>query len=64
MFAKRHDVADGRLKLFLGEFHLAGKIVQVANERRQYLAQARIFGALKLAQDRPGNVFLVLDDHS
>jgi hypothetical protein len=37
--------------------------VQVADERRQDLAQARIFATRNLAQHRFGDVFLVFNDH-
>src|SRR5690349_12435703 len=61
--AQCDDVADRRLKLLLGQFHLAGEIMQVADKRRQYFAQPRIFAAGNLAQYRFGDVFLVFNDH-
>src|SRR5215831_7313574 len=63
MLPQGDDVADRRLKFLLGQLHLAGKTVQVADERGQDLAQARIFGARNFAQYRFRDVFLVFNDH-
>src|SRR5215468_8258026 len=63
MLAQGDDITDCRLKLLLREFHLAGKIVQVADKRRQNLPQTGIFAPRNLAQYRFGDVFLVFNNH-
>ena len=63
VLADRDEIADRGLELLLGEFHLAGEVVQVAHERRHDLLEPRVGRALQFGQYGFGDVFLVLDDH-
>ena len=63
VLAERHDVGHGGVKFLLGQLHLAGEVMQVANKGGHDLAQPRILDARVFAEHRLGDVFLVLDDH-
>ena len=63
VLAERIDISGRRLKLLLGELHLAREVVEVADKSRHDFAKARIRRAGKFAQHRLGNVRLILDDH-
>ena len=52
--AERHDIGDGGLEFFLGQFHFAGKVMKMADQRGHDLAQARIFDARVFASAPPG----------
>jgi hypothetical protein len=63
VLAERDDVADRGLELLLGQLHLTGEIMQMADEGGHDLAKARVRRAGKLVQHRLRDILLAVDDH-
>ena len=53
LLADRHDVGHGGLEFLLGQFHVAGKGMEVANKGCHDLAQTRIFDAFDIREAQP-----------
>ena len=57
------DDGERGLELRLRQFHVAHELMQMGDQRRHDLAQARIRRALHGRQGDFGEMFVIVDDH-